>query len=430
MNRRVARDTLKPAGAVVKRTASDTKPPAVSGKITKPATVATKPAASAAKSAASAAKPAVTEPVARPLPTFDTIFDDDDIVSDNTDYSDDIDEYNTSADNIAAEIDAEAIAAAAADVETSEPVTAKKKPSAAAKSGRGPGRPRKTDVSSNVQIDGILQEPAEPTDVLELLYHGPCLLKKIFMSLKGYEVTEVTLIFDKDGLQILTDCRMKKNNIQYRVNGNCILAYYCKEPIRVTARLEDINAAMSLVTKSYNRTMFFMKETTKNELHIVNKNESAGIEVKNKVSVSTVTAQQQQQKLDTCEGYPVSFVYDAAEFKRIIGVVSKSATTIKFSIEGSSDITMDIAVKNGGSSPALTLNKSKFHLTSTLEEGDIVVAAISNDSAKKYVDHYIGKEITIHMRSGEKVCFESCDDRRGDGYAITMQVFMRNQVAV
>lgn len=293
------------------------------------------------------------------------------------------------------------------------------------KSTRGPGRPRKAGNNANITIDGVLAEPADASDLLEMSYHGPLLMKKIFSSLNVYGVKEVNLMFTREGLYISTNCRFEKNEIHYHLNGNCVLAYYCAEPTVVTVRLDLLNEALSIIGRSHNRVMLIIKHAAKDKMHIMSTDQVGGVTSKHTLPIALSTIEGDGPKWDSRADYPVKFTYPTTDFKKLVTVTARNSPSIKFAIVGRGDIVVDIPSRNNLPS-SHTLDKTKFGVVSSLDEDDIIVAAISSESAKKFADNAVGDSIVISMHPEKRVCFESATDRRGDYFAVTMQVLTKN----
>lgn len=447
MRRRVVAPAKEPAASAAK-TASRGSPKATAPACVPPTTTLAPPKLAPKRVASNTRPPSVTNRVIKKDPV-EAIFDDDsnvavanalssdideisgddaDINCDLNDITTDISEISIDDPDIAAGMrDADIDAANAVDDDARADEQTKKrgaKGGVKPKSTRGPGRPRKSDINGNVQIDGVLAEPADVSDILEMSYHAPSLIKKIFASLGVYGVKDVNLEFENDCMRIRTQCKFGKNTIQYRIEGSCVLAYYCKEPIVATVRLDLINEALSAIGRAHNRIMFIIKEREPDKLHVVSTDQTVGITSRHSVSI-VLSKSENITKWDKRTDYPVQFTYPSQEFKRLVTITARTAPNIKFAIEGQGDICIDVPSKHNLSSNH-TLDKTKFGVVSTLDEDDIVIATVSSESAKKFADHVIGDSIIISLHAKEAICFESMTDKRGDNYAIVMQVFTSN----
>lgn len=125
-----------------------------------------------------------------------------------------------------------------------------------------PGRPRKNPRKVPIEIKGIVDEPNNKDNSVELYYHNPNNLKKIIQFLHQESVTDLTIIFTKtEMIWISNDSLTSKSRIKLVVDGSKVNRYYCKIPQEFTINFDDLKLlGDKLDSSSYNAITIFMLE--------------------------------------------------------------------------------------------------------------------------------------------------------------------------
>ncbi len=330
-----------------------------------------------------------------------------------------------STDALIAECFAEAI-----DAEQSLPAEPAKrvkapKPPVVKKSTRGPGRPRKQDISSTANIAGIVQTPLDVTNTLELKHHTPSVFRKLVMSLRLYNVSTVDILFDKSGLRIRTVCSLKKNHIYFDVDGTCVSWYYCAEPIAVCVKLESLVGIMAPVGKNHTQIMFIIKNADRSKLWCIMQESEMGGTIRHQIDTITRRQADIHEFTDDEIDYPIKFRYISAELKKLVANASKLADTIKIQKEGG-DTDLIITVVHEGLSVDYHYPAAKIGLICRLEDpDDIVSATVSTRHVKQFTDTIIGDDVIISVDKARNMCFMSATGKRDDRYTFTARVFIK-----
>lgn len=297
------------------------------------------------------------------------------------------------------------------------------KAAAAKKSTRGPGRPRKQDISSTAQISGIVAEPADPTDCLELKHHTPSVFRKMVMALLMYNVAEVDMYFDKTGLHIFTPCEHDKNNIYFDVNGACMSWYYCKEPISVKVKVSSLVSMMHPIDRHHDQISFYIKSAAMSKLWCTVHETEMGTSTK--YVVDTVTCKQEMPAIgdDDESAYPISFQYSSAELKKTIANAKKVSDRLY--IEKADGFELQMRLKQTGLEVVKQLPSDKANLRSDLAMNDFISACVFTAYVKLFTDTIISDFVTISVDRVKPMCFASSTGKRDDNYAFTARVFIK-----
>jgi hypothetical protein len=125
---------------------------------------------------------------------------------------------------------------------------------------RRPGRPRKNPVPAPIEMNGIVDSPEDPENIIEWIYHEPMNLKKIFTIMKGIESKNAMIVFEKDGVIITSEGHFKKNKINLTVNGNAMPRYYCGvDSLERQFSFDRMYTMMSKLNRNYERIEFSVR---------------------------------------------------------------------------------------------------------------------------------------------------------------------------
>ena len=94
---------------------------------------------------------------------------------------------------------------------------------------RPPGRPA-LKKKQNIDKNGIVSFPMGADNIMELIYDGPLIFKKIFNIFKAMEASEIKIEFNTDEIKIITTDHLS-NNINYlKIDCSKLNHYYCRHP--------------------------------------------------------------------------------------------------------------------------------------------------------------------------------------------------------
>lgn len=328
-------------------------------------------------------------------------------------------------------------------VKTPAPKAPAPVPASAKKSTRGPGRPRKVDTSNVLTLDGVLSEPADAGDLVEMVCQNPFQLRKIITMLRAFEVSSCTISFTSAGVSIRTVCKLRKNHIYVDINGCGLIAYYCGEPLHAVVQVSALNDALGGVVRTHNKTTFIIKRAMRDTLYIVNEDTTSGIMGRHTVRLATAldapvhtaaAAAETPADVDapvsasvnavafseTVDDHPVVFQYQAAALKRVTTTNARGAPTIEFTIMGNGDITMSMPTGND-TGATFVLNHDKFGVSSQLDADDFANASVYVNSVKRFADNSVGENISIYFGCGMNTCLESIASK-----CIRVRVFLQS----
>ena len=83
-------------------------------------------------------------------------------------------------------------------------------PQAVAEVKKRPGRPRKKPLRPPMERIGTAAAPKQPENVVEFIYDKPMIYKKVFALFKAADAKELTFVFDKTEVRVITSDHREK----------------------------------------------------------------------------------------------------------------------------------------------------------------------------------------------------------------------------
>ena len=104
---------------------------------------------------------------------------------------------------------------------------------------RSVGRPRLIQRIDPLPKLGILNNPSNDDNLVELSYDNVSIFKKIFNLLKTMNVKEINIQFNNNYTKIFGIDHLEKNLINIKIDSNKLNHYYCEHPINITLEYDD-----------------------------------------------------------------------------------------------------------------------------------------------------------------------------------------------
>lgn len=116
---------------------------------------------------------------------------------------------------------------------------------------RGPGRPPRV-VIPNVPIIGVVDEPQNEDNIIELSYYDPIIFKHLFTLFKNLKVRDIYFKFCKESMSVYTMDNLD-NKIIVHFNCDKLMNYYCGDAeINICVNRENIQAVFINLNKTIN----------------------------------------------------------------------------------------------------------------------------------------------------------------------------------
>lgn len=287
-----------------------------------------------------------------------------------------------------------------------------------------PGRPKKKIVAMPVEVHGIVENPVNDEDVLEMVYCNPTLFKKILQLLKAFEVSEVEMNFDKTGVRIIAKDHLGKSTIYTTIDGRCMNLYYCKAPLRICVKRDNLEKVLGTLSRNHYKITFILKENYRSTMYLIIKD----IEYNNDdtYEVDVVFKPEDQicrEVRDDDTNYPIKFKISSKHFKTKIGNIRKLSPTFTIQKCGNEPLqfTFDKAQKVNWT--GVYNDSEKISLESALAPEDVFNVSVYIDYIKPFSNSNIGDEVFIAADKREKMSFMTRLDKKDIGFACVVKIY-------
>lgn len=290
-----------------------------------------------------------------------------------------------------------------------------------------PGRPRKATLQVPIAVHGIIDKPANEADLIELIYCDPLVFKKVIGVLKGYQVSEVGLNFDKTGLRIETKNRLGTVDILVTISGACMNLYYCKEPIKIWVKREELERTFGSLGKNHTKVTWLLRENYRQLLYIIAKSSELNSEQIFEVDVfyKQDNGQILQPCIDDDSNYPLKFKIITKYFRKVIITASNNADRLTIQKTGDQplQLTVNRAKGSGTGWSEVYPDAEKIGLQSNISQNDIFNVSVEFANILPFCKQAPGDNIFVAADKTKRVSLQCFTDRREIGWAICVKIF-------
>jgi hypothetical protein len=135
---------------------------------------------------------------------------------------------------------------------------------------RRPGRPRKKELKEPQKKHGLLVDPTDDKNLVEMMYDKPTNFKKICSYWKSLNAENIKFVFTSTQL-IMHACSYKKTtNASITCDGSKINQYHCSKDITIEVNFANLELVLSKLDRSFESISFIIQKKTQNKtLHII-----------------------------------------------------------------------------------------------------------------------------------------------------------------
>jgi hypothetical protein len=291
---------------------------------------------------------------------------------------------------------------------------------------RKPGRPRKQVNAAPNQVHGIVQGPATPADVVELVYCNPVMFRKLSHLYKQYNASELYLLFTPTGLTICAADHLKKSTITAFIDGNCMNMYYCTAvPIQISISIKNLETALTSIDKNCRKITFLLREENyKNTLYVILNDEGRAC-MRYELGIVHRPNGPEGLVQDTDIGYPLTFTLLTKQFKTQMTNLDRLGKSFVIQKCGTDPIYF-IGDSDRGTRYSMEYpnDYARLGLVCTLAPGEILIAGMVLGYVDPLASGGVGDEIRISVDHERKMSFSTkMDNVPGKGWACTIKIF-------
>lgn len=290
---------------------------------------------------------------------------------------------------------------------------------------RRPGRPPKKKVSDiQVATHGIVNEPTDPNNVVEMVYENPKMFKKLFGLYKQYEIREIVWHFYKDRIEINLLDYKKKTHVFTTIYGRMLIRYYCKEDIVRCINRQSVDKVFKTIGKDHTRiSLIVQEETSRSKMYFVVRN--SAVDVDQTYGLGLINQPEVPPLPDFDDAtYPIKFELPSKHFKDVISEIigSSDIATVERNVEPE---TMEDGTEQDVSHIVITYesnkkmnmagnyrNPSKIKLIDILPPDDIFAVSFYITYIRPFSHANIGDTVKIAVDKHKHISLSSDIDNK------------------
>lgn len=286
-----------------------------------------------------------------------------------------------------------------------------------------PGRPKKTIKHDPKESYGIVTTPICPDNIVEMTYFNPQLFKKVFALQKSYSVADIDMHFFQDKILIVSIDHLQKSRIYVTIEGKNLEFYYCKEPIKISIKLECLERIMATISKSHYKIMFVLKENYRSSLYCTLRDQEYNFIETYEIGVMIKSDYMSHVHPDD-SAYPIRFRLNSKQFKQKITGICKLVN--EFTIQKiPGDPLHMLFKKDKGQSINWTGefgDEGRIDLKNTLGD-ELLSVVVVIDYIKPFIMSCMADDIFIAVDSRMPISFMANLDKYNDDYICQVRVF-------
>lgn len=289
-----------------------------------------------------------------------------------------------------------------------------------------PGRPKKKIDNAPVEVQGLVDRPANEGDLMELVYYNPAMFKKLMQLYKQFEVSEVELKFSKQGIDINTTDHLKKSNIYTRIDGRAMHLYYCAEDIRICVKRDNLERVLNTLGKNHVKITFVLKDNYRSTLYAVVKDMEYNRDDDYEIDVVFKPEEPPLPVAHDDTDYPIKFRLSSRHFKTTINNTKKLSNTITLQKSGTDPVQLTYKKTQKVNWTGVYNDADKIDLKSTIEADDNFNISINIDYIQPFSNSNIGDSVVIAADKFKKISFTTFldkSDKTDMGYACSIKIF-------
>jgi len=290
-----------------------------------------------------------------------------------------------------------------------------------------PGRPRKIQVVQQIKIIGILAQPENPANLVELTYTNPIMFQKIMGVFVTYNSLDLELLFLPDRMRIATQDHTKTSTIYVDIDAKMMNSYFCgADKIKIYVKREIFAHAFDGIGKATTSIQFTIRRATPNQIAVSLKNARVTcIDTTNLITLS-------RSNVDIVDGvvvnddskYPLKYSVPLDDLKQIVSQTARLDSTLR--ITKTADMVLEYHCDDRNNKiewERSFLDPKILNMESTVGEEPLSVA-VAIAHIKPFTTSCIGVTVMIAVDRFDKISLSSTyADKSGGPSAATVKVY-------
>lgn len=278
---------------------------------------------------------------------------------------------------------------------------------------RSRGRPRSTPQPEPQQRLGIVTEPHDVQNLVEMSYDNVSVFKKMFSVLKSMNVKEINISFDMGFARIFGIDHSEKNLINIKIVADKLTHYYCEHPVNITLDVKNLEKISQKIDKNYDLLSMILRKTGfRQYLVVVLNNQLLSIDethIVNLIDSNDELNHLYERNIDY-NLYPVKFELPSRYFKKLINDIASFGEI--FTIEQVNN-SIQFTYKNINNTIkgySICKDSGKIHLNTSLTPEDIFSVSVQIDYIKSLSNALLSEKINIYADNDRDLIFNMSID--------------------
>ena len=284
------------------------------------------------------------------------------------------------------------------------------------------GRPRNDTSKCKIARQGIVYEPSDQDNAIELYFAIPAVFKKLYSLYKNIGVQQIYIKFDAKEVSFIAQAFSDETIAKTSIDCTKAHRYYCQTPVELIVSREASEKVINRIDpKFFDSITFVVKKFTAeiNEMIIILNNPNLDSVSTHKLNLTMVKDYPIVDDWSTIK-YPLNFRLKRQEFKKYTSDIESIADTLTIQKMGKYNMKFNYS-KEGGIlcvSDVFT-NSAKIQMDSKLTDKEIVAATVKISEIKAISNSQIADEVIIYVDNTRKIMLKFYMDE-----AITTKVLI------
>jgi hypothetical protein len=294
------------------------------------------------------------------------------------------------------------------------------------KSKRGPGRPPKAKPGPVLAKKGIVDNPADSANRMELVYGDPMMFKSLFAFFQKLKSKQLHVRFDPESVTIFTRDDSKKCRVVAKIPGNGVHHYYCDDAFWLgITRDKDVEKIFATIDKTLHKVTLLYSHDDPDSISIIFKDCNIDKECNYRLTVSAFDPDEElfmSEKLTTPESlktFPIEFKLTSKQFKKTVTDAQHHSTQLTVEKLGKTRPLQFTYHKSGLRYNEVYRSGEKIELRSEVKEGTIFRCTVNTAYVKSLAAAMVTDTIRIYCRQDDDMLFRSSID------ALVMSTFVK-----
>ena len=297
---------------------------------------------------------------------------------------------------------------------------------------RGPGRPPKRVPPPPLTHSGVVRDPTDPENLVELVYWNPMMFKKLFEFFKNVHASEIHVkctpqtATDAASITFFTRDISKRCKIIAKIPGCSMNHFYCERVVTFGLMRSDIEKVFGSIDKSFFKFTLLLKHDDLDYVTIIFKDAEVEKECNYKLSVSTfdedyeLFAAEADTKPEALKAYPVEFTLSAKKFKKTMSDALNFSETLMVEKLGTGPLKLSYN-KVGHSYCEVYRSDERISLRHSVGPNEIFQCTMRVRDVKCFATAMVTDDVQIFCKADAELLFRaSMDD-------LTLCSFMSNE---